>query len=52
METLAECIAQRILLELQVAFVEVSVAKPEAFNDTELVGVRIRRTAEDIRQST
>lgn len=46
-ESLAECIAQRILQELRVAFVEVSVAKPEAFNDAELVGVCIRRTADD-----
>ncbi len=45
-ETLAECIAQRILLELQVAFVEVSVAKPDAFDDAQLVGVRIQRFAE------
>lgn len=44
-ESLAERVAQRILRELHVAFVEVSVGKPAAFNDAEMVGVHIRRNA-------
>ena len=44
-ESLAECVAQRVLAELGVNFVEVRVTKPDAFPDAEVVGVRIRRQA-------
>ena len=42
-ESLAERVAQRILAELGVAFVEVRVTKPDAFQDADGVGVSIRR---------